>query len=59
MDTLPSADIEDLPIVLNYILTQKMNLRNVVEVGYSILRTHEEHCLHNGVAPTNLRQIHR
>ena len=33
MDTLPSADIEDLPIVLNYILTQKMNLRNVVEVS--------------------------
>ena len=35
MDTLPSADIEDLPIVLNYILTQKMNLRNVVEVNKS------------------------
>ena len=37
MDRVSSADITDLPMVINYVLDQSLTSKNVIQVSFTIL----------------------
>ena len=53
MDRVSSADITDLPMVINYVLDQSLTSKNVVQVSFTIL-THTRGDMGSNSAVTSL-----